>query len=197
MSILRSLFGPSKEEIWSQIASEYNGQFKNGGFFGKDEVHIIYEDWEIILDHFSRKSGKSRRSYTRIRAPFLNRDNLYFKLYREGFFTGIAKYFGMKDIQLNNEDFDNQFVLKGNDEFKITWIFDSTFVKQYLFQIDRIMLEIKDGSGMFWSSKYEDGNDELYFEQSGILKDIEQLRSLFELFAAVLEKITELDSGYA
>jgi len=196
MSIIRSVFGPSKDEIWSQIAAEYNGQFRDGGFMRKDEVHIIIDDWEILLDHFKRKRGKSSVSYTRIRAPFTNLDNLYFKVYRKGFFSGIAKYFGMQDIHINNEEFDNQFILKGNDEFKLTWIFDSTEVKRHLFEIDKIVLEIKDNNGKFWSTGFEEGIDELYFEQSGILKDINQLRSIFELFAAVLSEITELDSGY-
>lgn len=196
MSIMRSIFGPSRDEIWSQIAEEYDGVFRDGGFMKKDTVHIIIGDWEILLDHFARSTGKSSIPYTRIRAPFTNVDNLYFKLYRRGFFSGIAKYFGMQDIQIKNEDFDNQFILKGNDEFKLGWIFDNTEVKKHLFDIDKIVLEIKENSGQFKSSTYEEGIDELYFERTGILKDLNQLRSLFELFAVILTKITELDSGY-
>jgi len=196
MSIIRSIFGPSKDEIWAQIAAEYNGQFRNGGFLKKDSVHIMIDDWEILLDHFSRRQGKSSKSYTRIRAPFTNADNLYFKLYKKGFFSGIAKYFGMQDIHIKNEEFDREYILKGNDEFKLTWIFDNTNVKKYLFEIDKIVLEIKENSGQFRSSTYEEGIDELYFERKGIIKDINELRSLFELFAVVLAKITELDSGY-
>ena len=102
----------------------------------------------------------------------------------------------MQDIQIKNDEFDNQFILKGNDEFKLSWIFDNTNVKKHLFDIDKIVLEIKENSGQFKSANYEDSIDELYFERRGILKDIHELRSLFELFAAVLSKITELDSGY-
>jgi len=196
MSIIRSIFGPSRDEIWAQIAAEYNGEFRDGGFMSKDEVHVLIDDWEILLDHFTRKRGKSRVRYTRIRAPFTNADNLYFKVYRKGFFSGVAKYFGMQDIHIKNEEFDNQFILKGNDEFKLTWIFDNTEVKRQLFQIDKIVLEIKDNTGKFWSANFEDGIDELYFERRGIIKDLDELRSLFELFAVVLAKITELDSGY-
>jgi len=196
MSIIRSIFGPSRDEIWAQIAAEYKGVFRDGGFMQKDEVHVVIDDWEILMDHFSRKRGKSRVQYTRIRAPFTNVDNLYFKVYRKGFFSGVAKYFGMQDIHIKNEEFDTQFILKGNDEFKLTWIFDSTEVKRQLFQIDKIVLEIKDNTGKFWSANFEDGIDELYFERRGIIKDLDELRSLFELFAVVLAKITELDSGY-
>jgi len=120
MSIIRKIFGPSREEIWSQIAYEYEGSFTDGGIFGKDVVHAVTGDWEIMLDHFTRKRGKHRVTYTRIRAPFTNKDDLYFKLYRMGFFTGVAKYFGMQDIQINNDEFDKEYVLKGNNEFNLT-----------------------------------------------------------------------------
>lgn len=197
MSLIKKIFGPSRQDIWSQIAAEYDGEFKKGTFLKKDKVRAFSGEWEIYLDHFARSTGKSSIPYTRIRAPFINKDNLYFKVYREGFFTGIAKYFGMQDIKLNNDEFDNQFVLKGNDVFKISWIFESSGVKKHLYNVDKILLEIKDGSGVFKASRYEEGLDELYFERTGILKDIHQLRAIFDLFGEVLEKITELDSGYA
>jgi hypothetical protein len=197
MSIIRKIFGPSKDEIWSQLAYEYEGRFTDGGLFGKDVVNAVSGDWEIMLDHFTRKTGKHRKTYTRIRAPFTNADGLYFKLYREGFFTGIAKYFGMKDIQTGNDDFDNAYVLKGNDEFNLTWIFSSPIVLRSLNPVGEIMLEIKDNDGLFQNNLYSDGIDELYFVRRGIMKDLEELRAVFNLFAIVLEKITELDSGYA
>ena len=198
MSIIRKIFGPSKDEIWSQLAYEYEGRFVDGGWLGDDEVHAITGDWEIMLDHFTRKSGKHRKTYTRIRAPFTNNDNLYFKIYRQGFFTGIAKYFGMQDIAINQEEFDNEFVLKGNDEFKLTWIFGSPSVQRHLYPIGRVLLEIKEDDGLFKNTNYQysQGIDELYFERQGIMKNLEELREIFNLFAVVLEKITELDSGY-
>ena len=33
MGFLRSLFGPSKGEIWGQIAKDIGGRFSEGGFF--------------------------------------------------------------------------------------------------------------------------------------------------------------------
>lgn len=34
MGILRSAFGPSKDEIWTQIATDIGGEFIEGGFWG-------------------------------------------------------------------------------------------------------------------------------------------------------------------
>ncbi len=59
------------------------------------------------------------------------------------------------------------------------------------------MLTIKDNDGLLQNKLYSEGIDELYFVRRGIMKDLEELRAVFNLFAIVLEKITELDSGYA
>ncbi|MEM6967472.1 MAG: DUF3137 domain-containing protein, partial [Bacteroidota bacterium] len=95
MSFLRSLFGPSKKEIWSQIAYDIGGRYKEGGFWKRDYIMYYHADWEIILDTYTRSSGKSKVTYTRMRAPFANKDGLYFKIYKKGFFSGVSKFFGM------------------------------------------------------------------------------------------------------
>jgi hypothetical protein len=38
--------------------------------------------------------------------------------------------------------------------------------------------------------------DELYFQVVGVLKDIERLKSLFELFAEVLDRLCRMGSAY-
>ncbi len=197
MEILRKLFGPYKDEVWAQLAHEFGGDFLEGGLWNKDVVHVQVDAWEIVLDTFTRKQGKHRKTYTRIMAPFVNRDDLYFKIYRAGFFTGVAKYFGMKDIQINDEYFDKEFVIKGNDEFKITWILDNPAMKEQLTNTEHVHFEIKNNEGLFYKDDYSEGIDELYFEKRGVIKDINELRHLFQLFALILDKITELDSGYA
>ena len=32
------LFGPSKDEIWRQLAAQLGGRFHDGGFFGRDRL---------------------------------------------------------------------------------------------------------------------------------------------------------------
>jgi hypothetical protein len=38
--------------------------------------------------------------------------------------------------------------------------------------------------------------DELHFQVVGVLKDAERLKSLFDLFAAVLEQLCKIGSAY-
>ncbi len=51
-----------------------------------------------------------------------------------------------------------------------------------------ISLEIKDDEG-FFSNHFPSNVDELYFTVVGVIKDIERLKELYELFAETLKEL--------
>lgn len=51
-----------------------------------------------------------------------------------------------------------------------------------------IYLEVKDDDG-FFISHFPSNVDELYFVVNGVIKDIERLKDLYELFAEVLKEL--------
>jgi hypothetical protein len=75
MGLLRNIFGPSKDEIWSRIANDIGGDYVDGGFWGKDVLVYEHGDWQILLDTFTVRSNNSSTVYTRMRAPFFNKDD--------------------------------------------------------------------------------------------------------------------------
>ena len=80
MSLLRSIFGPSKDEIWSQISNDIGGEFIDGGFWGKDVLVYKHGQWQILLDTYTVSSSTGNTTttttYTRMRAPFVNKGSL-------------------------------------------------------------------------------------------------------------------------
>ena len=123
MSKRRSILGPSKDEIWTQIATDIGGEFIEGGFWDNNVVVYKHGEWQIVLDTCTVTTYTGgptmATTYTRMRAPFINKDGLYFKISREGFFSSIGKLFGMRDIEIGDSFFDNQFEIKGNNPEKI------------------------------------------------------------------------------
>ena len=199
MGLLRSLFGPSKDEIWGQIAQDIGGSYTDGGFFGTDVLRYKHGEWELHLDTFTRSSGtgknRSSTTYTRMRAPFVNKDNFYFEIYQEGLFTPLGKWLGMQDVEIGDSFFDGTFVIKGNSDQRLKELFADPEIKRLIHGQPGIHLEIKDDEGWFGSS-FPDGVDELYFETRGVIKDTAVLKDLFELFARVLDRLVEIDSAY-
>lgn len=153
MSKRRSILGPSKDEIWKQIATEIGGEFIEGGFWDNNVVVYKHSEWQIILDTctvtVSTGATTTATTYTRMRAPFINKDGLYFNISREGFFSSIGKFFGMQDIEIGDPFFDDQFVIKGNSLEKIKLLLADDRIRELCQRLPRIHLWIKDDEGMF------------------------------------------------
>ncbi|MEM9904281.1 MAG: DUF3137 domain-containing protein [Cyanobacteria bacterium P01_D01_bin.44] len=201
MDMLRSILGPSKREIWSQIARDIGGEFIEGGFWGKDALVYGHGEWQILLDTYTvnHSSGSSTNShaitYTRLRAPFVNKDGLYFEIYRRGFFSSISKFLGMQDIEIGDPFFDDQFIIKGNNSEKIRLLLADRRMKGLIEQQPRIHLEIKNNDGWFGAA-FPAHVDQLYFRCEGIVRETSLLKSLFELFSLTLERLVQIDSAY-
>ncbi len=167
MSLLRSIFGPSKDEIWSSIAKDIGGKYIEGGFWKKDVLRYRHREWEILLDTYTQSSGSgsnhSSTTYTRMRAPFVNKDGLYFKIYRKGIFSSIGRFFGMQDLEIGDSFFDENFIIKGNNPKQIKRLLNNEPIKDLIRQQRRIHFEIRDDEGWFGNS-FPEGVDELYFQ---------------------------------
>jgi hypothetical protein len=190
------LFGPSKKEIWKILSEQTGSEFVEGGFFcGPDKVVVQYKDWTITLDTYTVSTGKTSTTYTRMRAPYVNIDGFRFSLYRSGIFTEIGEFLGFHDIEIGNEEFDNNFVIKSSDEDKVKELLAEPRIRDLIDQQPRFHLEVKDDEGWFGAS-FPEGVDELYFRVPGVIKDIEQLKGLFEIFSEVLNRLCIIGAAY-
>jgi hypothetical protein len=192
MALLSGLFGPGHAEVWRQLAAEAGGSFVDGGWFSSNQVRARHGDWEIVLDSVMQH----KVVYTRLRAPFFNRDGFRFRIYRKSIFTGVGKMLGLvQDVEVGDPSFDDEFVVQGNHPDKVIGMLQSPWLRQLIAGQPAISFEVKDDEG-FFGAPFPEGWDELYFQAAGRITDLEQLKKLYELFAEVLDYLCETGSGY-
>lgn len=182
------LFGPSKSEVWGQLCDEIHANLINEGFWKGDRVEARHNNWVIYLDTYTVSTGKSSITYTRMRAPFINKDEFYFNIYNSNVFTDIGKMLGIEDIEVGYEPFDSEYIIRGN---RIEWIkklFSNPKIRELIKLQPKIKLEIKQSEGIF-GPRFSENEGELYFVIPGVLKEISLLKGLFELFSEVLETL--------
>jgi hypothetical protein len=194
MAFLQKLLGPSKSEIWRQLCAEIGAQYVEGGFWKGDKVQATHGPWTITLDTYTVSTGKTSITYTRMRAPFEDPEGFRFTVYRKGIFSEIGKWFGMQDVGIGDEAFDRDFILKTNQEPKLLELLGDSRIRELMNQQPQIYFAVKDDEGVFGSS-FPEGVDELYFQVVGVIKDVERLKLLYELFAETLDRLCKIGSA--
>jgi hypothetical protein len=186
---LRTFFGPSREEIWRQLADRISAQYVAKKWSGGKVVARV-EPWEITLDVFCI-GGDSSQSFTRMRAPFVNPSAFKFKIYRKNIFSAIGKTFGMQDIEISVREFDEAFIIKSNQPDNVRQLLSNTRLRGLIVQQPSIYMEVKDDDGWF-GKFFPAGVDELYFHAPGVITELPRLQQLYELFAEMLETLCQI-----
>jgi hypothetical protein len=188
------MFGPSREEIWRQLSAEIDGRYVERPW-KSDKVEGSHGPWTVTLDKYVVSTGKTTVVYTRMRAPYVNPQGFRFTIYRKGIFSNIGKWLGMQDVEVGYPAFDEDFIIKGNDEAKLRELFASERLRDLIAGQPQIHFEVKDDEGWF-GSKFPEGVDELVFLVVGVIKDVERLKLLFDLFAETLDQLCRIGSAY-
>jgi hypothetical protein len=187
-------FGPSKDEVWRQLGEEIGGDFVQGGFWKGAKVQAHVGSWTITLDTDTVSTGKSSVTYTQMRAPYVNPDGFRFTVYRKGVFSGLGKLLGMQDIDVGDYEFDEAFMIQGTDEAKVQNFLADPQLRTMIAAQPQIRLTVNDSEGWFGPT-FPDDVDELHFQVVGVIRDVEWLKGLFDLFAEVLDRLCRIGSG--
>ena len=101
----------------------------------------------------------------------------------------------MQDVEVGQPAFDEAFIIKGTDEGKLRQLFANPRIRALIDGQKDIDFSVKDDEGWFGPT-FPDGVDELSFTVIGIIKDIERLKHLYELFAETLDELCRMGSAY-
>ena len=195
MGILRQLFGPSKDEIWQELCRQIDADYVPGTFWKGSKVEATTGPWTVTLDTYTVSTGKSSTTYTRLRAPYVNRDGFRFQVYRAGIFSALGVYLVMQDISIGDPEFDRQFIVKSGDPAQVKRLLANPRLRSLMSQQPQLSLQVIDDEGWF-GQQFPEGVDELHFQVVGIIKDVGRLKALFELFSETLDTLCDIGSAY-
>jgi len=195
MGSFKSLFGPSREEIWQALHEQIGGEVIAGGFCRGEKLQAQAGDWTVTLDEYTVTSiaGKVPISipYTRLLAPFPNPSGFRFSIHRASFFSHLGTLLGMQDVEVGYPEFDNDFVIKSDNEQVVKSLCRSERLRALVTAQPRFQLNIRDEEGWFGKS-YPEGVDVLVFEVSEHIRDVSRLKGLYDVFAEALHRLSEL-----
>ena len=186
------LIGPDRKEAWEQLAKEFQGDMIEGGSWKGDRIEVHHGLWTLYLETDTVPTGDANITYTRMRAPFTSKDGMVFKIFKSSIFSNVGRLLGMQDIHIGYDSFDDDFIIKGNNEQQITQLFENPIIRDLITLQPQLSLEITSTEG----TDDTDGQNELYFSFNGVITDIETLKDLFDLFMEVLDEMVRIGSAY-
>ncbi|HEY9153272.1 MAG TPA: hypothetical protein VIN60_10335 [Anaerolineales bacterium] len=163
------------DTAWRQFASEIGAEFIEGGLFRSSKVQAQFKNWMIVLDTYSVSSGDSSETYTRIKTSIQDKDGFWFTIFRTGLVAKLDKALGAQDIEIGDAEFDGAFTVRSNNESKVRALFSNLKIRQMIQMQKSITIAIR--------------KNELRLETRGVIKDVERLKSLFELFKETLNQL--------
>lgn len=193
--MLRQMFGPSKNEIWGELSREIGADYSEEKFLKNGMMTLEHGEWTITLDTYTVHANNAHITYTRMRAPYVNKDGFRFNIYRKSIFSWIGKLFRMQDVEIGDPQFDEEFIIQGEPEDKVRRLLNNRKIRSLIEKQKSIHFMVKDDEGYF-KKKFPEGVDELYFQVTGVIKDKERLKDLFELFSEVLDELCRIGSAY-
>ncbi len=110
------------DEIWRKTARELDLRFSSGstffsGLFSERSMTGTYEGYRVRMWTYS-DDRNSNQYFTAARVQ-LSEIPFEFQLSSKGFLQSIGTFLGGQDIQIGNESFDNEIIVKGRNQQKI------------------------------------------------------------------------------
>jgi hypothetical protein len=101
----------------------------------------------------------------------------------------------MQDVEIGEAAFDHDFIVKATDESQVRQLLANAKLRDLLSKQPEIQFSVKDDEGWFGPT-FPEGVDELHFTVVGVIKDVERLKGLFDLFAETLDQLCRMGSAY-
>jgi hypothetical protein len=191
MALLDRFFGPTRDAVWEQLAEEIGGSFYDGGFWlGDSKVRAHVGDWVVTLDTYKDSHGTI---FTRLRAPFVNKDGFVFTVFLEDSFEDRHSA-DDQDLELGQADFDKRFVIKSNNIDEVKKLFSDEKIIALLQKQPEVYFSAAKESG-WYSKEFPAGIGELLFLARGEIKDLARLKELYTLFGETLDQLCRIGAA--
>lgn len=132
----------SEDEIWEKIAEQLKNETENKSY------SALIEDgqFRILLDIDSNEDSDQDDDslLTSFTSKLTDEQPIRFSITRQGFKGELRKLFGMQDLIIGFAEFDNKFIIKGNEEENVKRIFANEELRDTLLKLDNFIFEIRE-----------------------------------------------------
>ena len=105
-------------ETYWRVAEHYGGTLYEAGLFARPKIQFEHADAEVTIDIYTT-GGERPVYYTQAHFRGIH-PTTRCEVYPEGMWSRIGKLIGMADIDIGSPDFDERYVIKGDEPAQIS-----------------------------------------------------------------------------
>ncbi|CAN5607580.1 hypothetical protein BH10CYA1_BH10CYA1_12130 [soil metagenome] len=173
------------KSVWMDLADEAKGEFLEDNSVAR--VRVPMTPWTVTFEMHSK--GKN---HSKILLPFEAKTDFEFEIYNRSWVADAQKKFGLQDIVVGYEDFDRDFIIKGNDESKVKKLYASETLREMIQLQKAVRLGIQTKGSLKQFGHVPAGVNVLAFEEDDAINSFDRLISLLELMRASMTQLCEM-----
>lgn len=173
-------------QVLQTFCQDYNGDYHSGSFGNPGIAYVPIKNWRMKLCYDKTSSGQQ---VTCFEILYHNLDEFIFEVHPTSLYHEfLVTYMEKQDINVGNQLFDDNFIIKSNDEKKVQQLLGSSKIQETLSAFDKIRIQIK---------KYEPPTESslslrgLSYTCEGQIKDPFELKKLYGLFSEMMNVMLE------
>lgn len=142
----------SLNQAWGTVADQLGLSLTRAAWNKSPQLEGEVSGFPVKVDFHKRGSGNAKSVWTRFKlgVPFLPGG---LELKREGFLSGISRVFGVHDIEVGDEVFDSQVLVKGHNKGAILDFLTPDRRADIRRFLESHSGAVIDGEGIAWSSR--------------------------------------------
>lgn len=102
----------SRRAHYERLARRYRGVLESGSMFRSPRVRFSHQGTLVRVD--VQSGGDESPDYLQVHFPWPDR-KFRCEVHPAGFLSQIGKFFGMQDLEIGSPQFDEDYVIKGNN----------------------------------------------------------------------------------
>lgn len=107
------------DDAWGDAARRLGMFHDPGGLLRDRRLTGTIGGFRVVVESFTRGSGKSSSKYTRYRIHYPHSLGMGLHMRRQGVFAGLARAFGAQDIVVGDPKFDEIVIVKGRNQREV------------------------------------------------------------------------------
>ena len=198
MSFHSDLFG--WDYVWRNFAEQKGGEaidVADGSGLAGLAIPVPGTKSAVVFTPFVHH-GRKRQKGTTVMTSYKPADDFVFSIQTEKLTDQVGKVLGLQDVQVQDQQFDGKYLIRGNDERRIQMLFADEALREAILLQAPTQLRIETDPSHFdpeWTVPA--GHHVLVYRYDHLMEKLDQLQIAFDVLTTASQRLAALRTTHS